>query len=194
MASLTGVVDELRDAAWELDAAVSRSGLVGRFTSGYRSRSDQARLYRAYLAGRTAFPVAAPGFSAHEYGEAFDYVVSPYEYQRDVGAFWVSMGGEWGGAGDMVHFELPGASARAIERGNAIDTEAIPCGGLLGLVGAHCTSLYRAEDIAVGFLTPFWKTIVVQALLNAGFPDAEITKIVNRPISELHRLYPWLPI
>src|SRR6266496_4386828 len=28
MASLTGVVDELRDAAWELDAAVSQSGTV----------------------------------------------------------------------------------------------------------------------------------------------------------------------
>src|SRR5713101_1739525 len=123
MASLTGVVDELRDAAWELDAAVSRSGLVGRFTSGYRSRSDQARLYRAYLAGRTAFPVAAPGFSAHQYGEAFDYVVSPYEYQPDVGAFWVSMGGEWGGAGDMVHFELPGASERATARGQAAQGE-----------------------------------------------------------------------
>src|SRR5260370_38418552 len=102
------------------------------------------------------------------------------------------MGGEWGGVGEVVDFELPGASARAMERGNAIDTEAIPCGGLLGLVGAHCTSLYRAEDIAVGFLTPFWKTIVVQALLNAGFPDSEITKIVNRPISWLHRRYTWL--
>ncbi len=123
MASLTGVVDELRDAAWELDAAVSRSGLVGRITSGYRSRSDQTRLHRAYLAGRTAFPVAAPGFSAHEYGEAFDYVVSPYEYQSDVGAYWVSMGGEWGGAGDMVHFELPGASERARAAGLASQEE-----------------------------------------------------------------------
>src|SRR5260370_33665091 len=123
MASLTGVVDELRDAAWELDAAVSRSGLVGRFTSGYRSRSDQARLYRAYQSGRTAFPAAAPGFSAHEYGEAFAYAVSPYEYQSDVGAYWVSMGGEWGGAGDGVHFELPAASEGAIEGGTAVDTD-----------------------------------------------------------------------
>jgi len=63
--------------------------------------------------------VAPPGFSAHEYGEAFDYVVSPYEYQSDVGAYWVSMGGEWGGAHDMVHFELPGASARATAAGKA---------------------------------------------------------------------------
>ncbi len=123
MASLSGLVDELRDAAWELDAAVAQSGLVGKFTSGYRSRSQQTRLYRAYLAGNTAFPVAAPGFSAHEYGEAFDYVVAPYKYQADVGQYWVSMGGEWGGAGDMVHFELPGASARAKQRGEAAQGE-----------------------------------------------------------------------
>jgi len=115
--SLSGLVDEIRDAARELDAAVAYSGLVGRFTSTYRSRSEQERLYRAYISGRHNYPVAPPGSSAHEYGEAFDYVVSPPEYQRDVGLTWVSWGGEWGGAADVVHFELPGASARAIERG-----------------------------------------------------------------------------
>ena len=84
-ASLDGLVDELRDPARELDALVARSGLSRRFTSTYRSRSEQERLYRAYIAGRHSFPVAAPGSSAHEYGEAFDYLVSPYEYQTDVG-------------------------------------------------------------------------------------------------------------
>src|SRR5258708_17223198 len=133
MASLTGVVDELRDAAWELDAVVSQSGLVGRFTSGYRSRSQQTRLYNSYLAGHSAFPVAAPGFSAHEYGEAFDYVVTPYEYQPDVGAYWVKMGGELGGAADLVPFELPAGSGPPLQAAKAIDTEAIPSGGLLGL-------------------------------------------------------------
>src|SRR5258708_16059738 len=126
MASLTGVVDELRDAAWELDAGVSQSGLVGRFTSGCRSRSQQARFYNSYLAGHSAFPVAAPGFSAHEYGEAFDYVVTPYEYQPDVGAYWVKMGGEWGGAGDLVHFELPEPTPRPIHRPNPIHPHPFP--------------------------------------------------------------------
>ena len=115
--SLDGLVDELRDAARELDAAVSRARISGRFTSTYRSRSEQERLYRSYLAGRNPFPVAPPGFSPHEYGEAFDYVVSPAIYQADVGATWVDWGGEWGGTEDMVHFELPGASARAAARG-----------------------------------------------------------------------------
>jgi hypothetical protein len=123
-ANLDGLVDELRDAARALDTAVWQSGLSGRFTSTRRSSSEQTRLYRAYLAGRSRFPVAAPGFSAHEYGEAFDYVVSPFEYQSNVGQTWVSWGGEWGGAADVVHFELPGASSRAIARGKALESEA----------------------------------------------------------------------
>src|SRR5229473_1293784 len=118
-ASLDGLVDELRDGARALDAAVWSSGLQGRFTSTYRSHSEQERLYRAYVSGRHSFPVAAPGSSAHEYGEAFDYVVTPSEYQRDVGLTWVEWGGEWGGTADVVHFELPGASARALQRGKS---------------------------------------------------------------------------
>ncbi len=47
-------------------------------------------------------------------------MVSPAEYQSDVGLTWVEWGGEWGGAGDVVHFELPGASARAKERGKSL--------------------------------------------------------------------------
>jgi hypothetical protein len=123
-ASLDGLVDELRDAARELDALVARSGLSGQFTSTYRSRTEQERLYRAYISGRHHFPVAPPGSSAHEYGEAFDYLVRPAEYQRDVGLVWVEWGGEWGGDADVVHFELPGASARAIQRGKNLIAEA----------------------------------------------------------------------
>jgi len=115
--SVDGLVDELRDAARALDAAVGAAGLGGQFTSTYRSHSEQQRLYRAYISGRHRFPVAPPGSSAHEYGEAFDYLVTPGEYQSDVGLTWVNWGGEWGGQSDPVHFELPGASARAAERG-----------------------------------------------------------------------------
>jgi len=115
--SIDNLVNELRDAARALDAAVAEAGLGGQFTSTYRSHAEQERLYRAYIAGRHHLPVAPPGSSAHEYGEAFDYLVTPGDYQRDVGLTWVSWGGEWGGEADPVHFELPGASARAKERG-----------------------------------------------------------------------------
>lgn len=121
-ASVNGLVDELRDAAVALDAAVWSSGLQGHFTSTRRSRSEQTRLYRAYISGRHPFPVAPPGASAHEYGEAFDYLVSPQQYQQDVGLTWVDWGGVWGGAKDVVHFELPGASARAIARAGELES------------------------------------------------------------------------
>ena len=123
MAGISCLVPELRDAAFSLDDLVARSGLVGKFTSTCRSRAEQERLYRAYISGRHAFPVAPPGSSAHEYGEAFDYVVSPYEYQGDVGATWQSWGGTWGGARDAVHFELPGASERARANGQNLIQE-----------------------------------------------------------------------
>lgn len=121
--SLDGLVDELREPARQLDAAVWNSGLQGRFTSTLRSRTEQERLYRAYLNGRHQFPVAPPGSSAHEYGEAFDYLVTPASYQSDVGLTWVSWGGEWGGKADVVHFELPGASARAVQQGKNLIAE-----------------------------------------------------------------------
>ncbi len=108
-----GLDPDLADAAAALDDAVHQSGLQGRFTSGFRSRAQQQRLYRSFLSGRNPYPVAPPGFSAHEYGWAFDYVVIPFEWQPTVGSYWNSVGGVWGGSHDPVHFELPGASAEA---------------------------------------------------------------------------------
>lgn len=76
-------------------------------TSTRRSRADQARLYRNYLAGRSSYPAAPPGTSAHELGLAFDAVVNPSSYQDAYGALWERLGGEWGGRyRDPVHFQL----------------------------------------------------------------------------------------
>lgn len=111
-ASLDDLVPELRDAAKQLVQLCGESGLLPQVTSVLRSRSEQTRLYRAYLQGRQGFPVAPPGQSAHEYGWAFDLTVSPMEALADVGAVWNSWGGFWG-PGDAVHFELAGATALA---------------------------------------------------------------------------------
>src|SRR5512143_269195 len=76
-------------------------------TSTRRSRADQTRLYRAYLAGRSQYPAAPPGTSAHERGLAFDAVVRPSQFQAAYGALWERIGGEWGGRySDPVHFQL----------------------------------------------------------------------------------------
>src|SRR5260370_41879813 len=99
-------------------AAGGRAGLKPRITSTIRTRSEQRRLLNRYLAGKAGSPVAPPGFSAHEYGEAFDLVVAPMEALADVGYTWQQWGGGWNPA-DAVHFELPGATARAKQKGLA---------------------------------------------------------------------------
>jgi hypothetical protein len=110
---------DLADFARALVDAAGAAGLLPRVTSTLRTRSQQARLYRGFLAnpGR-AYPVAPPGYSAHEYGEAFDVVVTPMEALADLGYTWQQWGGGWNPA-DAVHFELPGASERAKQRGAA---------------------------------------------------------------------------
>jgi len=114
---------DLVDFARALVDAAGAAGLQPRVTSTLRTRSQQGRLYRSFLAnpGR-AYPVAPPGYSAHEYGEAFDLVVSPIEALADVGYTWQQWGGGWDGA-DAVHFELPGASERARQRGRAAEQD-----------------------------------------------------------------------
>jgi D-alanyl-D-alanine carboxypeptidase len=114
--SLDALVPDLRDYARALVDAADRAGLQPRITSTLRSHSEQRRLYDSFLAnpGR-AYPVLPPGKSAHEYGEAFDMVVTPMSALADVGYTWQSWGGGWDGR-DAVHFELPGASARAARR------------------------------------------------------------------------------
>lgn len=82
-------------------------GLRPRITSTYRSSADQARLYRAYLEGRSSYPVAPPGRSTHERGRAMDLVAEDLPW---LGEVWESWGGRWGGRfKDPIHFEVTDA-------------------------------------------------------------------------------------
>src|SRR6266851_125134 len=121
--SIYDLVPELQKPARALLDAAGAARLQPRITSTFRTRSEQGRLYRRFLAGAAGFPVAPPGFSAHEYGEAFDMVVSPMEALADVGYTWLQWGGGWN-PGDAIHFELPGASERAKQRGSKSANEA----------------------------------------------------------------------
>jgi hypothetical protein len=111
-ANLDLLSDQLRDAARALVDAASAAGLQPRVTSTLRSRAEQTRLYRRYLAGGSGYPVAPPGASAHELGLAFDMVVSPMDALADVGYTWQTWGGGWNPA-DAIHFEVLGASEQA---------------------------------------------------------------------------------
>lgn len=84
------------------------------FTSTYRSRTDQARLYARYIKGESPFPALPPGRSQHERGWAVDLARLGVDPSDDpllaaLGAAWRSIGGVWGGTVDPVHFEAPKA-------------------------------------------------------------------------------------
>lgn len=105
--SLTGTPAR-RGLAPQLQAALARAGaLLGRpvpITSGYRSPAEQARLYARRATN--PFPVARPGFSAHERGLAVD-VPSAFVPQLRRVAGSVGLCQPYPVA-DPVHFELCG--------------------------------------------------------------------------------------
>ena len=70
-------------------------------TSGFRSIESQKRLYARYQRGAHPYPVAPPGRSQHNYGLAIDLVS---RNNSALGAYWISLGGRWGGSKDPVHF------------------------------------------------------------------------------------------
>jgi hypothetical protein len=102
------LVPDLQQPARELVLACGQAGLQPRITSTRRTHAAQARLYRRWQQGLSPFPAAPPGSSEHEFGYAFDLVVTPWDALSDVGYTWETWGGRWGGAVDPVHFALPG--------------------------------------------------------------------------------------
>jgi D-alanyl-D-alanine carboxypeptidase len=106
-ASILDLIEPLQPFAQALVDLGARAGVQPSITSTRRSRTQQERLYRAYLRGESHYPVAPPGTSAHEFGYAFDMVASSTEDLHDLGTVWRQWGGVWSPA-DEVHFEYPG--------------------------------------------------------------------------------------
>jgi hypothetical protein len=99
--SLDGLEPWLRPYAEYLTGLAGPRAVV---SSVRRTRAEQARLYRRYLAGQSRFPAAPPGRSLHELGRAWD-LVAPPEWLLYLGRVWQSWGGRWGGERDPIHFE-----------------------------------------------------------------------------------------
>lgn len=161
-ASLDALDPELRGAAVEFVQWLGGQGVQPRVTSTLRSRSEQNRLYRRYLQGISSFPALPAGYSAHEYGWAFDLVVSPYDYQEAVGAAWLEIGGSWGGRRDPVHFELPGASAAAAELGAAADAQGSFWDRAVVQAGRQSSAAKAIEE------APWWQQLFVPWWLSAA--------------------------
>src|SRR5260370_16951823 len=101
------LIPELQEAERQLLQAAGEAGLQHRVTSTRRSATQQARLYRRWLAGLSPLPAAPPGTSAHEFGYAFDMVVSPFEALSDVGYTWHQSGGVCPTSRAPLPFEFP---------------------------------------------------------------------------------------
>lgn len=111
MSWYNGLQPQLRPAAAWLFNYGQQLDRSLRVTSVLRSYSEQARLYRRYLAGQSLFPAAPPGTSDHEIGQAFDMVGSADPHSdpvlRELGRIWKSWGGRWGGDyRDPIHFSV----------------------------------------------------------------------------------------
>ncbi len=80
-------------------------------TSARRSQRKQALLYMKYVRGQSKIPAAPPGRSLHEHGLAFDLARIGFDPLTDpvlnwLGQVWESVGGQYGGARDPVHFQV----------------------------------------------------------------------------------------
>jgi len=177
MGKISDLVEELQGPANDLVLAAGRAGLVPRITSTVRSNSEQRRLYARFLAGEAGYPVAPPGYSSHEYGLAFDMVVSPMEALADVGYTWQQWGGGWNPA-DAVHFELPGASEYAREQGRLLEVQSGDSAGAraTGFI-TTATDFYLGSNVA-GLLK-----------LIPGLSKSEALRVLSSPYESFQQ---WL--
>ena len=103
--SLASLADTFRPwAEWIVNLAKYADASV-RVTSTFRTHAKQQELYKAWRQGRSRYPAARPGNSAHEYGYAVDLVFSNADARDVVRNIWVGAGGNLGND-DEIHFEF----------------------------------------------------------------------------------------
>jgi hypothetical protein len=104
---LSGDVDSNPELLRRLEALAAQRGEHFTITSGNRTYAEQERLWNAR--GSNPFPVARPGTSRHESGNAADVTINGQPIQNVIGTAELTAAGLAPLAGDAVHVELPGA-------------------------------------------------------------------------------------
>lgn len=176
-ADIGALIEPLQPFAQRLVDLAGRAGVQPRVTSTLRTRTQQERLYRAFLRGETKYPVAPPGTSAHEFGYAFDMVAASAEDLADLGQVWQGWGGIWSPA-DEVHFEYPGFIKPVIPPDAPVDAS-LAC-DLSDwrnwiLWNPHCAC--RVVD----FLKGSW----IASLIEMGFGQSEIVDLFAQPCTTI---------
>jgi hypothetical protein len=172
----------LQPGAIALVAEARDAGLSPVVTSTRRTYAEQKRLYEKFLAGQSQYPASPPGVGSHEFGWAFDMVVSPMDYLDDLGDLWESWGGTWGGNWrnpDRIHFELKGASQEALRLGGA---GVSPPG--IGSRTVH-SLVTGAIDVILGLNPAIGLLELAAWLVSLGYPKSEIAKALSAPVSYL---------
>jgi len=102
---LSGDLDSNPELLGRLEALAARRGENFTVTSGGRTFAEQQRLWDGR--GSNPYPVARPGTSRHESGNAADVTIGGRAIQDVIGAAELQAGGIAPLAGDAVHVELP---------------------------------------------------------------------------------------
>jgi D-alanyl-D-alanine carboxypeptidase len=102
---LDGDLDCNPELLRRLEALAAKTGQHFHITSGGRSRAEQQRLWDAR--GSNPYPVARPGTSRHESGNAADVTIGGRAIQTVISAADLRAAGIAPLAGDAVHVELP---------------------------------------------------------------------------------------
>lgn len=106
MASTAGLDPDVARRLRRLLDVFRGLGYSATFTSGYRSPAKQMQLYRAWLAGKSPYPVARPGTSRHEQGLAVDVATNAPDRIRQFAGEVAGL--RWFGPRDRVHFSIDG--------------------------------------------------------------------------------------
>jgi hypothetical protein len=102
---LSGDLDASPELLQRLEALAASRGESFDITSGLRTVAEQQRLWDNR--GSNPFPVARPGTSLHQSGNAADVTVGGRPIQDAIGAAELRAAGLAPLAGDAVHVELP---------------------------------------------------------------------------------------
>ena len=102
---LDGDLDSKPELLRRLEALAARRGEHFHITSGLRTIAEQQRLWDHR--GSNPFPVARPGHSRHQSGNAADVTIGGRPIQSVISAAELRAAGLAPLAGDAVHVELP---------------------------------------------------------------------------------------
>lgn len=122
---------QVRIALSRARADLRQRGINTFVTSTVRSIREQTFLYNQFLRGNTSFPVAPPGQSNHQFGLAVDLVPEKPSDLPEVVEIMRSVGFQWAGTADSVHFDyvlpartlkLPARASRSVSTGGVART------------------------------------------------------------------------